>query len=169
MPFTPAAITNLKAKDHHTFSLLYDAYSVNLYNRILRKIPDEAAAADILQDTFVKIYRKIESYDPAKGTLYTWMVTIALRTCLDYIDRMNTPRSLDEVQTSKYYSVPDLREVGIAAFVQTLEKKVKDVIVLCYYRGYTCEEAAVLLQIPEGTVKSRRRSGLIKLRQKLIY
>jgi RNA polymerase sigma-70 factor (ECF subfamily) len=67
----------LKAKGQQSFSYLYDNYSGALYSIVLQVVPDRELASDVLQEVFVNIWRKIESYDPAKGRLFTWMLNVA--------------------------------------------------------------------------------------------
>src|SRR3569833_137601 len=78
-------VSLLQLKNREAFSLLYDSYSEAIYGVICRMVTDKAAAEDLLQDVFVKIWRKIESYDAARGTLFTWMINIARNICIDYL------------------------------------------------------------------------------------
>ena len=67
----------LKQRDRSAFDYLYEQYSGALYAVVLNIITDRETASDILQDVFVKIWRQLDQYDPAKGRLFTWMLNIA--------------------------------------------------------------------------------------------
>ena len=75
----------MQAQDQRAFSLLYDNYSAALYGVILKIVRTEEIAADVMQDSFVKIWKNIENYNRIKGTLFTWMLNVARNTAIDQI------------------------------------------------------------------------------------
>ena len=76
----------LKQKSKVAFNYLYDNYSRALYGIILKIVETEEVAEDILQDVFVKIWNRIDSYDASKGKLFTWLLNVARNTGYSYID-----------------------------------------------------------------------------------
>ena len=78
-------VLSLKARDQQSFSYLYDNYAGALYSIVLQVVPDKELASDVLQDVFVNIWRKIESYDPTKGRLFTWMLNVARNLAIDMV------------------------------------------------------------------------------------
>ncbi len=78
-------ITALKARDDQAFSYLYDHYSGSLYSIILQIVKSPETASDVLQEVFINIWRKIESYDPLKGRLFTWMLNISRNASIDML------------------------------------------------------------------------------------
>src|ERR1700712_2666481 len=75
----------LKDRNNQSFNYLYNHYSGSLYTIILQIIPDQELANDVLQEVFINIWRKIETYDQSKGRLYTWMLNIARNAAIDSI------------------------------------------------------------------------------------
>ncbi|HEY0031415.1 MAG TPA: sigma-70 family RNA polymerase sigma factor, partial [Bacteroidia bacterium] len=77
-------IALLKNKDLVAYNALYDNYSAALYGIITRIVPAEEIAEDLLQEVFIKIWKSIDSYDPKKGRLFTWMLNISRNASIDY-------------------------------------------------------------------------------------
>src|ERR1700712_2174374 len=75
----------LKDRNNQSFSYLYNHYSGSLYTIILQILPDQELANDVLQEVFINIWRKIETYDQSKGRLYTWMLNIARNAAIDSV------------------------------------------------------------------------------------
>ena len=91
-------IQALVSKDERAFTLLYDNYSKSLFAVISNLLREREDAEDVLQETFVKIWRYIDSYDPGKGRLYTWMLNIARNSA---IDRLRSKGYNDGKKTSR--------------------------------------------------------------------
>ena len=161
----------LKLEDKSAFSYLYDNYSAALFGVILKILnQDEETAEDVLQDAFIKIWKKITSFDPLKGTLFTWMLNIARNTAIDKVRSFknlsiqsinNNVHSVDKIHQHK--SVED--RIGIKEIVNTLKPEYQSIIDLAYFKGYTQEEISIELNLPLGTVKTRARAALVELRK----
>ncbi len=161
----------LKQNDKAAFSYLYDHYSGALFGIILKIISqDEETSEDVLQEVFIKVWKKITTYDPLKGTLFTWMLNIARNTAIDKVRTLknvsiqsidNNVHSVDKIHQHK--SVED--KIGIKEIVNKLKPEYKTIIDLAYFGGYTQEEIAEELKLPLGTVKTRARAALIELRK----
>ena len=166
-------VSLLQLKNREAFSVLYDSYSEAIYGVICRMVTDKAAAEDLLQDVFVKIWRKIGSYDAARGTLFTWMINIARNICIDYLRSKQYKQQMKVVENNFEYAgagSPTLEpnyhitNIELHKVTQKLEVKHRQVIEMVYFRGYTHDEVAQILNIPVGTVKTRSRAGLKQLR-----
>lgn len=165
-------VSLLKANNEDAFEYLYDKYSGALFNVVIKVVKDEDTASDVLQDTFLKIWKAIQTYNPAKGTLFTWMLNIARNRAIDYyrasikspvlvtIDAMNEDVSLYAYSTLPIFELEDVHQL-----VKQLQPEKSRLIDLVYIQGYTHEEVSKMLSIPLGTVKSRIRKTLEQLKR----
>ncbi|MBO9570825.1 MAG: sigma-70 family RNA polymerase sigma factor [Chitinophagaceae bacterium] len=164
----------LKKRDGSAFSYLYDSYSGSLYTIISQIVNDAELAKDVLQEVFINIWKRIESYDPGKGRLFTWMLNIARNASID------TLRSKSYQNSQKNISITDNTEwwagatgklnvdnIGLRKVLDRLKKEQRVLIDLAYFKGYTHEEISEIENIPLGTVKTRIRNALIQLREYL--
>jgi len=162
----------LRANDRQAFNYLYDNYSAALFGIITQIVKDREIATDVLQEVFINIWRKRESYDPGKGRLFTWMLNIARNAAIDKIrsksfqeGKKNQPLA-ENVNTGwESHAVdPDINDVGLKKIVNRLREEQRTLIDLSYFQGFTHEEIAKMLSMPLGTVKTRIRSALTQLR-----
>lgn len=167
-------VERLQAGERAAFAELYDRYGRNLYAVIFEIVPSETDAENLLQDTFVKIWRNIARYDASKGRLYTWLVVIARRMALDFVrsNYFSEKQMIQPAETAVSVESPApemqrLEHIGLTQAVQRLEPNLKQVIDLQYFMGYTQQEVADETGMPLGTVKSRTRAALLYLRQHL--
>ena len=161
----------LKSKSKTAFEYLYDNYSPALYGVIYNILRNEESSNDALQEVFVKIWNNFESYDPNRSRLYTWMMNIARNHSIDKL-RSKAVKGDKELKGDKEFarnintaSSQFVDGIGIQKLVDDLEKEQKDIIELLYFKGFTQSEAAEELSIPLGTVKSRVRLAMNKLRK----
>jgi RNA polymerase sigma-70 factor (ECF subfamily) len=166
----------LKSKDEKGFTILYDSYSAALYGVVLKIVRSEEMAKDVLQDSFVKIWKHIDAYDACKGRLFTWILNIARNTAID------KTRSSEFKRTSQSYSIENklslinksfntltqVEFIGIREQVNKLKPACQSIIDLIYFKGYTQAEVAEELHIPLGTVKTRVKTAVNQLRESLI-
>jgi RNA polymerase sigma-70 factor (ECF subfamily) len=165
-------IERLKAGDKKAFEQLYDNYSAALNGVVLRIVRDEASATDTLQDVFVKIWKNIQKYDSAKGTIYTWMLNIARNTAIDKLRKIQR-EGVVEIQTfdsfvsnsSVHQTTMKIDHLGVKEVVDKLDPDLRLIIEYLYFGGYTQQEVSDELNIPLGTVKTRARNGLKELRK----
>lgn len=166
-------VSRLKLRDTKAFSYLYDHYSGALNSIIFQILNDVDLANDVLQDVFINIWKKIETYDSTKGRLFTWMLNIARNASIDTIrsrSYQNTQknRSLsDNVDSYGKSQVAELNidNIGLKKILEKLKEEHRVLIELAYFKGYTHEEIAEIETIPLGTVKTRIRNALIQLRE----
>lgn len=165
----------LKSRDDKAFGYLYDNYSGALYGIINQIVVDIDLANDVLQEVFINVWRKIETYDQSKGRLFTWMLNIARNASIDVL------RSKSYQNSQKNSSISDsldsgfagqlmpanIDNIGLKKTLEKLKKEQRVLIELAYFKGYTHEEIATIEDIPLGTVKTRIRNALIQLREHL--
>lgn len=161
----------LNRQDQQAFSYLYDNYSGALYGIINQIVPDREVANDVLQEIFVNIWRKIGTYNAAKGRLFTWMLNIARNASIDkirskaYQDSLKNQPLPENVNSFSNQQVGlEIDDYGLRKVIGKLKEEQKVLIELSYFQGFTHEEIARSLDIPLGTVKTRIRSALIQLR-----
>jgi RNA polymerase sigma factor (sigma-70 family) len=165
-------VTRLQSQEKTVVGTLYDLYGSTLYGIVLRIVRQEDLAQDILQESFVKIWKNGPKYDSSKGTLFTWMLNICRNTAIDKTRSANYKRQskIHMIDQTVYNNVelsyeqkPD--HIGLYQEVVKLEEKYREIIELVYFQGYTQQEVTEHLNIPLGTVKSRVRIGLRELRK----
>jgi RNA polymerase sigma-70 factor (ECF subfamily) len=161
----------LRERSEKAFSYLYDNYSAALYGVIHSIITEAETANDILQDVFLNIWKKIESYDPSKGRLFTWMLNIARNAAIDKLRSKSFREGLKNQPLSENVDIgvgsainPAIRDVGLRKVISGLKEEQRVLVDLSYFQGFTHEEIAKAMNIPLGTVKTRIRSALIQLR-----
>jgi RNA polymerase sigma-70 factor (ECF subfamily) len=165
-------VTALRQNDDQAFGYLYDHYSGALYSVIKQVVGDLEVSNDVLQETFINIWRKIELYDESKGRLFTWMLNIARNAAID------KTRSKGFQQSSKLQPIvdsdgilasvkPGSDDYGLKKVLLRLKDEQRLLIDLSYFQGFTHEQIAKALDIPLGTVKTRIRSALTQLRSYL--
>lgn len=167
-------IASLKSQNTQAFSYLYDNYSGALYTIINQIIQNEELASDVLQEVFVNIWKKIDSYDHTKGRLFTWMLNIARNLSIDTIrsksyqnSRKNQELPSSEVLMPGGSVIQQVDNIGLKKVLYKLKQEYSTLIDLAYFKGFTHEEIAEIEKIPLGTVKTRIRTALIQLREHL--
>ena len=168
-------IVLLKEKNENGFHYLYDHYSGALYGVILRVVQSKEYAEEVIQDVFVKIWNSIHQYDASKGRFYTWMINIARNTAIDYLKSKGFQNNLKNQPLPDFvYNTTELSTVNNSAdyigfndVLESLEDDKQELINLSYYQGYTQHEISEKLKIPLGTVKTKMRNALMKLKDLL--
>ena len=171
---TQLLVEKLKQRNRGSFNELYDHYASTLYGVISRVVNDPATAEDVLQETFVKVWKNIEHYSEEKGTFFTWLLNITRYTAIDYLRSRQHKQKLknsddpdNEYVRDQVYLQSSIEYTGLKGLVARLEPKYREIIDLLYFWGYTQDEVAKILNIPLGTVKTRARAGLQILRNQL--
>jgi len=162
--------------DESALAALYDRYRLILFGLILRILHDRQEAEDVLQEVFFQIWRRANDFDPARGRAFTWLVTIARSRALDRL-RMLSSRSRfveadeqtvsDEVTDTAQELVKSEEGQIVRQALDELPHEQRRALLLAYFEGLTQAQIAERLGDPLGTVKTRMRSGLIKLRELL--
>ncbi|MGB1308771.1 MAG: RNA polymerase sigma factor [Oceanihabitans sp.] len=160
----------LKNGDKKAITLLYENYSDALYGVILKVISDKDLAQDVLQETFIKVWKKGKTYDAKKAKLFTWLYRIAYNSAIDKVRSQSkkTKRHV-QIEESNVYKLTtkSLNEevLDIKTHLNTIEEKYQIVINALFFEGMTQQEASEELNIPLGTIKSRLKIGLRELKK----
>lgn len=159
----------LKSKSESAFSYLYDNYSAALYGVILKIVADEDRSSDVLQDSFVKIWKSIDGYDRSKGTLFTWMLNIVRNSAIDSNRSKHVKYKIQmEERVVDNHNKVDMAAtvdwIGLKETISKLRPEYQKVIEFIYMQGFTQQEFSDEFDVPLGTVKTRTRSALQELR-----
>lgn len=154
---------------------LYDHYSGALFGVIIRIVQKKEVAEELLQDIFLKIWERFDNYDAAKGKLFTWMLNIARNQSIDKIrskeigkEKRTTGLENSVYATDRQNIVEQYHDhIGIREVLQDLQEEQKFVVEYLYLKGYTQSEISDEYNIPLGTVKTRLRLAMQKLRTSL--
>jgi RNA polymerase sigma factor (sigma-70 family) len=169
-------VAALKEHDNQAYKYLYHNYKGALFNAITQIIKDQEIAGDVLQETFINVWKNIDKYDSSKGKLFTWLLRLtrnmAINTTRSKIyksqmkndDLTNYVSYLEEKQPQQ----ADINKIGLRQQVHRLKDDLKNVLELSYYQGFTQEEIATALNLPLGTVKTRLRNAVIELRKQFV-
>jgi RNA polymerase sigma-70 factor (ECF subfamily) len=142
---------------------------------VSRVIQKEEVAEEVLQDCFLKIWDKIESYDPAKGKLFTWMLNLTRNLAIDktrskeiHIDgkTLRVDNLVSNIESSQFVE-SNVEGIGLNEVLKSLSQEQYFVIEHLYFKGYTQAELGKEFNIPLGTVKTRLRLAMQKLKQTL--
>ena len=160
----------LQERNDKAISLLYEHYGDTLYGVAYKVVRDEELAQDVLQESFVKIWKKSDSYDATKAKLFTWLFRITRNTAIDKLRSINTKTEREiQMDISNVYNVgiqstkPELLDVR--ENLDKIDNKYQIVLDALFFQGMTQQEASEELDIPLGTIKSRLKIGLRELKK----
>jgi RNA polymerase sigma factor (sigma-70 family) len=159
------------AGDDSALREVYDQYASFVYGLAVRVIGDTRAAEDVSQDVFVAFWERPGAFDPQRGSLRTWLGTMAHRRSVDYVRREEARRRRAEREASRAVATPDVEEMATAlltaervrAALDLLPDEQRRAVQLAYFGGKTYRQVAETLGIPEGTAKSRLRLALKRI------
>ena len=171
-------VQRLKSRDPQAMAKLYDRYGRLAYSIILRMVRNGAVAEDLVQETFIRIWNRIQGFDQDKGALGPWVLTVARNRAIDYL------RSAEGRKTETPLEMETLEQPGLFASLETdilnvdrtrllrqafdkLTPNQREVIELAYWEGLSQTEMSERLKQPLGTVKTWVRTALRTLREEL--
>lgn len=174
-----ALMKRIQARDPDALEELYDLYNRLLFGMVISIVKKREEAEDVLQEIFVKIWNKANSFNPDRGNVYSWIVTLARNKAIDRIrskgyktqqkQSVSIHEPLFSLEGDKYDPMETTifsdRAELVKRALEKIPEKQSEVIKIAYYRGMTQSEIADYLDIPLGTVKTRTRQGMIKLKR----
>lgn len=158
------------------FERIYQLYSESIFGVIFSIVKDEKIAEEILQDVFMKVWDNAGSYNSKKGRFFTWLLNIARNASIDQLrskSHKNSQKNLkaenfvDILQNTSSFSTK-MDAIGISKYIDILKPVCKKLIDLLFFKGFTQKETAEELDMPLGTVKTRNRACINKLREMLV-
>jgi len=171
-----ALLRRVAAGDEAAFAHLYDAVAPAVYGTVKRVVRNAAQADEVTQEVFVDVWRSAPRFDPGQGTALTWVVTLAHRRAVDRVraevSQQRRVERLQQMSTSSSASVTDdvldeLDRARVGRALADLTSLQRESVELAFYGGHTHAEISTILDLPLGTVKTRIRDGLIRLRDAL--
>ena len=174
-------LQRIAARDTAALADLYDRHNRLLFGLILRIVRDRAEAEDLLQEVFVRVWTRAELYNPLLGSPTSWLVRLARNRTIDRIRarrRSLNESSLDEAAVDPVSSSRDIRSPETAVLADERRGTLMDalaglpaeqrcLIEAAFFEGFTHSELATRFGLPLGTVKTRVRTGMIAMRQRL--
>lgn len=161
-------------RDREAFAALFDHFAPRLKAYLMRSGAPPAAADDFAQDAMLTVWRKADLFDPARARAATWIFTIARNRRIDALRRDNRPLPVPEISLAATdpERPDDLLEARqdegrVRAALRRLKPDQVEVIQMAFFQDLTHAEVAQSLSLPLGTVKSRIRNAMIKLRELL--
>lgn len=165
-----ALLGRVRQKDPEALGALYERYARQVYGLALGMLRDPGAAEEITQEVFLSVWQNARTFDSSRGSFAAWVMSLAHHKAVDRLRRLQvrrtepanetTPDAVDVVEEV----VRLLESERVRKALQALPQDQREVIVLAYYGGLTQREIAQRLGIPLGTVKTRTRDGLLRLR-----
>jgi len=170
-------IERLQRRDAQALAELYDRYGRLVYSLILRVVRDTGVAEDLVQETFLRVWNRVQGFDAEKGSIAPWLLAVARNRAIDYL-RSSTGRERNAVEfeeTDHPALYTDMERDILAsdasrrvkAALEKLNEKQRQVIELAYFEGLSQTEMAERMGQPLGTVKTWVRTALKNLRDEL--
>jgi RNA polymerase sigma-70 factor, ECF subfamily len=162
--------------DEQALAQLYDNYRVILFGLLIRILNSREEAEDVLQEVFLQVWRRARDFDETRGKPFTWLVTLARSRAIDRLrslgarDRVaqaSVREASEEVSDAARDTFRSEQRALVTSALSQLPEEQKRPLVLAYFDGLTQSEIAAKLGAPLGTVKTRMRAGMIKLRELL--
>lgn len=169
-------ISQLQEGNEKAFEKIYQLYSKSIFGVIFTIIKDEELAEEILQDVFLKVWEKAPSYEASKGRFFTWILNIARNASIDHLRSKNYKDLQKNVENETFVDLIESRQtfadqteaIRIQKYIKLLEPLCRNIIELLFFKGYTQQESAKALEMPLGTLKTRNRMCIKKLRASII-
>jgi RNA polymerase sigma-70 factor (ECF subfamily) len=169
-----ALLQRVARGDSKAFELLYDAVANSVFGIVRRVLRDPAQSEEVTQEVLIEVWRTSTRFDPARGSASSWILTMAHRRAIDRVRSAQAAQDRDQrsaqlERTTGYDEVAEqvetrLEQEQVRRCLGTLTDLQNESVRLAYYGGYTYREVSELLDVPLGTVKTRLRDGLIRLR-----
>ena len=169
-------LARIAHRDVAAFEEIYARYSRSVYSLALRLLGDRQVAQEVAQEIFLSIWRGASGFDPDRGSARSWVLSLSHHKTVDALRRMRrcetaplatAATNLSPVNPITDETIRSLESETIRQALLALSSEQREAIVLAYYGGFTQQEIAARLEIPLGTVKTRTRDGILRLRMLL--
>lgn len=166
-------IKKFQQKDSVAFEKLYGMYAENICGVIYTIVKDKERSQELCHDVFIKIWNKSAQYNASKGRFFTWILNIARNTAIDELRSKANKNNKKNLQLDSFVGMlqydkdleTETNTIGLQSLLKGLKEKCIRLIDLLYFKGYTQKEAAEELQKPIGTIKTRIRACISKIRE----
>ena len=173
----PSTMSLLADGDRDAFTSLYEFLAPRVLGVITRVLRDQSQSEEVTQEVFLEIWQSASRYDPKKGGASSWIMTMAHRRAVDRVRASQSSRDRDTKIGIRDFT-PDYDNVAESVQVRIEHERVekamlrltelqRQAVTLAYYGGYSHSEVSEMLSVPIGTVKTRLRDGMIRLRDEL--
>jgi RNA polymerase sigma-70 factor (ECF subfamily) len=172
-----AIVRRIAEGDESALAILYDRWAQSVYSLVAHLLKDADGAEDVVEETFWQVWQRASSYDVSRGTVRTWLLTIGRSRALDRLrsrkrNHVDISADLSLVRDpssdpSQEVEGAERRQLVYAALIELPDEQ-RHALELAYFRGLSQSEIADFLGEPLGTIKTRMRLGMQKLRDKLI-
>ena len=169
-------LQNIARGDEAALAALYDQYRTILFGLLLRILHNRAEAEDVLQEVFLQVWQRAGNFDAERGKPFTWLVTLTRSRAIDRIRALGSrERTVEEATRETEDVIFDAEQNAILAqrgevvrqALDKLQEEQRQILMLAYFDGFSQSEIAEKLGTPLGTVKTRMRTGMIRLRELL--
>ena len=174
---TNALLLRVAQGDQRAFSELYDVIAPRMLGLVRHVLKDHAQSEEVVQEVLLEVWQTAPRFDPNKGKAVTWMLTMAHRRAIDRVRSAQSSRDRDTKigirdLDREFDSVAENVEIRIEhdrveKALSQLSALQRQAVELAYYGGYSHSEVSEMLNIPMGTVKTRLRDGMMRLRVEL--
>lgn len=162
--------------DEESLAAIYDRYRTILFGLLFRILGNRAEAEDVLQEVFVQVWQRARDFDENRGKAFTWLVTLARSRAIDRLRSLGsrsrtieaaTKESADAVGDAVEDAINNERGEVVRAALKELPEEQRAALLMAYFDGFSQSEIAERTNTPLGTVKTRMRTGMTKLREVL--
>ena len=168
----PGLLAKVARGDHTAFESVYDQLAAPVYGVARKVLRDPAQSEEVAQEVMLEVWRSASRFDSSRGSAVAWVMTIAHRRAVDRVRSENASAAREQKQAVDQVSADDVFELVDSALdrqrvrrcLGSLTTLQAEAIRLAYYQGYTYPEVAGVLGVALGTVKTRIRDGLIRMR-----
>lgn len=170
-------IRRISNNDEAALALFYDRYRKILFGLLVRILNNRAEAEDILQEVFVQVWQQAKSFDAERGKVFTWLLTITRCRAIDRLrflktrtlaaERAGANKPLYIDSKIEQNLILRKRQMVVRTALSGLPENQRSLLLMAYFDGYSQTEIAERANVPLGTVKTRMRMGMTKLRETL--